>query len=279
LKCRRLLIVDSSSKSGDVIKEQALDWGMSVDLAFNGKQALNMINLSVIDEDTYDIIVTSYKMSGFDGVEFARKIERTAMNNPVVILLAASYDQVSDEERKTSLIFSQLTKPVLMSELKRMMAEALESPPAVEPHIPKFEKNRELRILVAEDNKADRLTIESMLVDLGARCNVVENGEQAVDRICASYDDFDLVLMDYHMPELDGVEATKLIRQYENENELKTLPIVTVNGDLTNDSKALFVNAGMQSFLKKPYSRDDMVVLLEQYQQQVYAAAFRSEGA
>jgi CheY-like chemotaxis protein len=112
------------------------------------------------------------------------------------------------------------------------------------------------RVLVAEDNKVNQMVVQGMLKKAGLVVDVVENGLQAVERICQQEERYDWVLMDWEMPEMDGLTACKQIRAWENKNGRPRTPIVALTAHVLSDYEQQAYAAGMQGFLKKPIDQN-----------------------
>lgn len=112
------------------------------------------------------------------------------------------------------------------------------------------------RVLVAEDNRVNQMVVQGMLKKAGIETDVVENGALAVDRICRQRKTYDAVLMDWEMPEMDGLTACRQIRSWEGDQDLPLTPIVALTAHVLSDYERQAYAAGMQGFLKKPIEQD-----------------------
>lgn len=115
-------------------------------------------------------------------------------------------------------------------------------------------------ILVAEDNPVNQKIVQRHLTKLGYTVILAENGQQAIDMLGVHRTQIGLILMDCHMPVLDGFEATRLIRAQQN-----SIPIIALTANHTEDDKQLCLNAGMDNFLTKPLNKLDLITLLNRY--------------
>ena len=109
---------------------------------------------------------------------------------------------------------------------------------------------RPMKILVAEDNPLNRKLVEAMLLKMGHRVEFAVNGREAVEG--AAQDKHDVILMDLHMPEMDGLEATMAIRRRETEQHLRRLPIIAVTADVLQGDRDKCIAAGMDGYVTKP---------------------------
>jgi hypothetical protein len=125
--------------------------------------------------------------------------------------------------------------------------------------------NRELNILVAEDNKVNFLVLNAILVKLGHRVVHCVNGKMAFERYIQSHQDIDLVFMDCEMPVMDGYEATRLIRQFEQENQLPQKPIIAVTAHVFDAHLERVKQCGMNHQINKPYTEEEIVAALAHF--------------
>ena len=120
------------------------------------------------------------------------------------------------------------------------------------------------RILVAEDNLMNQVISREMLLTFGCDVDVVEDGSQAVDQVQQKH--YDLLFMDYHMPTMDGLEATRLIRRYEDtEHIARKLPIIALTADVLPELRQACENAGMDGFIAKPFTLDTLRKMLDRH--------------
>jgi len=108
------------------------------------------------------------------------------------------------------------------------------------------------RILVAEDNKVNQMVIKGLLKKLGTNCELANNGQEAFQRYCNSPDAYDLILMDWEMPVLDGISATHKIREWEDQKDLSPIPVIALTAHALEGYEERALKAGMQGFLSKP---------------------------
>jgi signal transduction histidine kinase len=121
-----------------------------------------------------------------------------------------------------------------------------------------------LRVLVAEDNEVNQLVVRGFLTALDCECTVVANGQLAVDALCGDHS-FDVVMMDWQMPELDGLEATRLVRAYEAAHGLVRTPIVALTANALGGDRDRCMEAGMDDFLSKPFQLKELQRTLQRW--------------
>ena len=126
----------------------------------------------------------------------------------------------------------------------------------------KRNQDRPLRVLCVDDDKIIQFTTQRAFVICGFVTDMAYDGEQAIDLVRNSFQKYDFILMDIHMPNMDGIEATKIIRTmrtYEN------VPVFALTGDMTMEAKLKVVSAGMNEYFPKPVDMDEMLEIMKNY--------------
>jgi CheY-like chemotaxis protein len=196
-------------------------------------------------------------MPDMDGFELAQRIKTDPFLSSAVILMLTSAGQSGDATRSRRLgIVAHLIKPIRKSELLSAILAVLGQRPAdtVPALVPRFsprETLKKLRILVAEDNPVNQKVVLRMLEKMGHIPTIAANGQEAVAALVEH--SFDLVFMDVQMPEMDGLTATKNIREQEKHTGLH-LPIIAMTAHVMKGDKELCLEAGMDGYITKPVS-------------------------
>ncbi len=272
LKGLRTLIVDDIKTARTIIKEQIAELNMHIETANSGKQALAMLLAAVKQEKSFDIVITDFYMPEMDGEVLAKNISENKILKETVLILITSYPRWDDGKRLTALGFNgYLTKPTHALEIPEILSVIWAAKnnntniPLVTRHTIQEVKthNQEsplytgANILLAEDNPVNQLVATEMLETYGCKVTPADNGIEAIKFIKAQHY-FDLVFMDCQMPEMDGFEATKNIRQYENKNMITKTPIIAFTASAMIGDKEKCLAAGMDDYLTKPISHEDM---------------------
>ena len=264
----RLLIVDDNATNREILHNQAVAWDMPHETVESGPQALDRLRMAAARNAPYDIVILDWHMPEMDGIELAGRIQADPAIPALhqVMLSSAAFDEEAARAVEQG-IDRYLNKPVKQSALfdclKGVMADTESTVPdnggAVEATF--FEG----RILVAEDNRVNQEVTRNMLELLGCEVEIVTNGCEAVE--AASTGNYDLVLMDYHMPEMDGREASSEIRKREQaENgERKALPIIALTADVQKGVQEKCFDHGMDAYLSKPFTQSQLIQVLEQW--------------
>jgi signal transduction histidine kinase/CheY-like chemotaxis protein len=203
--------------------------------------------------------------------------ERLACTKMIALIEAVDRGSIGAQFKDNGHAF--LTRPVRPTTLLRIVAQVPQEYPvavsAVASNImtrPSFRLGSGLYVLVAEDNPVNALLTMRMLEKMGHRVNHVENGEAAVEAVRRSYEEwgqsYDIVLMDLHMPVLDGVDAITAVRRLEDENELLPVPILVLTADVLPETHAKVMNAGANGILTKPIEPDEFITQIAQLNQQ-----------
>jgi CheY-like chemotaxis protein len=254
----RVLIVDDHPTNRKVLLGYASRMGMEATAATGVAQALRVAREASRVGSPFQIVFSDYHMpekNGFDLVAAMRN-DPTLSLLPVVML--TSVDHIDFARSASELnISGHLTKPVDPSELRDAALRVLKRMPKQEPvQVARPEAVSPLRILAAEDSRVNQLVLIRMLEKLGHEVIVVENGRDAVGAALAG--SYDLILMDCQMPEMDGFDATRRIRQDEK-NTLKHTPIIALTAYAMAGDRERCQDAGMDDYLAKPIDRNQLL--------------------
>lgn len=245
-------MVDDIAINRRILREQLANLGVEVELCPGPEAAL----AALATPARFDAVLLDFNMPVMNGAQFACELGRRhgAALPPLVLL--SSRGQAPDEAGP--LIARRLAKPVKPTELiavlhqllspRRAEAVTVPSPAAATPVRPDFALLYPLRILVAEDIAVNRKVIDLYLTRLGYHGTAVANGNEAVAAVFA--DAYDVVLMDMQMPELDGLEATRVIRRREGYS--KRPYVIALTANVLTDHHSAARESGMQDYLAKP---------------------------
>jgi len=257
LRGRHILVVDDNATNRLVIQKMLSRWGIEVTLAENALQAIESL-----EKIRPDAILLDLQMPGVDGVALARQLRNKGVAAPLLLLSSESTRSDLD------LFDAIMTKPVRMGILFRQLLRVLE--PTATPSLPDTNPNPELeqpphslRILLAEDNAVNQKVALLSLQKLGFRADAVANGREAIKMLEQS--DYDLVLMDIQMPEMDGYEATREILSRSAAGQFRRpLAIVALTANALQPERDKAFAAGMDDYLTKPLQREALRNLLHQ---------------
>lgn len=251
---KRALVVDDHPTNRRLLNELLTRWGLKVTLAHGGAEALAAVEEST---EPFDFLLLDVNMPEIDGFQVAEKL---GADLPVTLMLSSS-DLSTDTARCRELgVDRYMTKPVGELELKNALIAQLgseklvRSRPEVEERPASAVNLAGLRVLLAEDNPINQTLAVILLEQMKMVVTVANNGQEAVDAVAEQ--EFDLVLMDVQMPELDGFQATQKIR--EMDPPLNALPIIALTAHAIKGDRERCLEAGMNEYVTKPIDPDNL---------------------
>ncbi len=261
----RLLVVDDNPMAGELLVRTALSLGWEADYVSGGVDAVKRISETIDERDRYDAVVMDWRMPDLDGLNAAKLIRVMSgrVRPPVVVMITAYGREVlaNAHEDKNAPFAGFLTKPVTPKQLAEAVHKALSNLAGQEGGRPVSKHQRSHRLaglclLVVEDNALNRQVAEGLLRAEGAEVLIAENGLEGVDQVIGGAQSFDAVLMDIQMPDIDGFEATRRIR---DDPRFAALPIVAMTANASNADREACLKAGMNGHVGKPINLDMLV--------------------
>ena len=250
LRCMKVLVVDDNETNRRIYDEMLRSWDLDPKTVEGGPEALDILRGC---EPEFNFIILDAMMPKMDGFETAAKIRELPgyQDIPLLMLSSAGFPEQSRQARFSG-IDRCLTKPVKQSDLFRDITRLLgvATSAARDDENPTSEHCKPLRILLAEDGLVNQRVATDLLKDHDHEIVVARNGREAVDLSAES--DFDLILMDIHMPELDGYKATHNIRRREQEQGNSRIPIVALTANAMKGDREKCLAAGMDDYISKP---------------------------
>jgi len=261
----RVMIVDDNHSSREILHNQITAWGMRNDSLSSGSEALQRLRQAAADGDPYRIALIERHLPGMDGAALSRAIDADPLLPPLhLIMLSANGADADSAATCCAGAVCHLNKPVRQDRLLQCLRDALGRVPYSLPGqaLPTSQRLA-ARILLAEDNLINQEVALSMLEGMGCQVEVAENGVQALEAIGRT--DFDLLLMDCHMPELDGFAASRRIREQEQAGTRARLPIIALTADVQKGVKENCLSAGMDDYLSKPFTHEQLFAALKRW--------------
>jgi signal transduction histidine kinase/CheY-like chemotaxis protein len=249
-----VLIIDDNATNRKILSELTRQWKMKPHTCDSGESGLAELSRAASEGNPYRLVLLDERMPGMDGMEVLDYIRRNQVLQNVVIMMLTSCDQVERAAlcRKMG-VETYLIKPISSSDLLRSIRLAIGAHmPAstVTPSAGVSGSPLSLRILLAEDNLVNQKVAMGMLGKMGHRITLATNGLVALEQWRQG--DFDLILMDVQMPEMNGLQATKEIRR---EEAIGThVPIVAMTASAMSEERDRCLAAGMDDFISKPVS-------------------------
>lgn len=273
----RALIVDDNAVSSDIQRDILVAAGIEVVVTNDPTQAISILTTAKDENRPFDMALIDYVMPSMSGTELADRITQSRLFPDLQMILASSQPARSDaEDVRRAGIKGYLIRPVRSSDLLGMIARLREAHASGTPTdmITRFtmrdnkaqnetsEKNafRGASILVAEDNIVNQSVMQAMLESYGLRAVIAKNGREAIEKIETT--PFDIVFMDCQMPEMDGFEATEILR---NNSKFRNLPIIALTANAMVGDRERCLAAGMSGYVSKPIGRQDLFGALKKW--------------
>ena len=268
---RRILVIDDNPTNREILHQQLISWGATCDSADDGLQGLRLLR-NAVPVAPYDLVILDYHMPHIDGIELARILQAdTALTELPRVMLSSVYHKQDHGQSSVTGIDYYLTKPVRRDQLFSCLTQALnnaapdqQTPARDKTPVSGPEKPLAGRILLAEDNPVNQQVARDMLEFQDCHVSVVNNGREAVKAF--SENDYDLLLIDCHMPEMDGFEATEAIRDQEHKKGVESgIPIIALTANAIRGNREHCVAVGMDDFLAKPFTRKQLLGILQRW--------------
>jgi CheY-like chemotaxis protein len=256
---KRVLVVDDHPVSLEILKRQLAGWQMEAVSFASANAALKNVEKG----EKYDLVITDHYMPEMDGTMLAAKLRQLPQGKDLPLIMLSSLGTNIHQAKELHLA-ALLSKPVKQSHLHRVLVETLTTPaPSPAPSTPKVivehTQHPALRILLAEDNVVNQKVATHMLARLGYAVEIANNGVEALQAMQQA--PYDVILMDVQMPEMDGIEATRLIHEQWPPEQRPYIIAMTAHA-LTGDAERCLA-AGMDDYVSKPVDRDKLEAALE----------------
>jgi signal transduction histidine kinase/DNA-binding response OmpR family regulator len=268
----RILMVDDDPVAREYFLEIVQDgFGVICDTVADAKEALEVIR----KRGPYNIYFIDWKMPGMNGIELTRKIKETESCDSVVIMISATEWSVIEPDAKKAGVNKFLPKPLFPSSIANLINDCLgvENLTAAEKEQDQDNDNFEnYRIILAEDVAINREIVLTVLEPTNLTIDCAENGAVALRLFQEAPEKYDMIFMDVQMPEMDGYEATRRIRKFEQEwhtehsrKPLKEIPIIAMTANVFREDIEKCLVAGMSGHLGKPLDFDEVLIKLRKY--------------
>ncbi len=255
LRHLRVLVVDDNATNRLILEEMLRNWGMRPSVASSAGEALAQMREAVLRAEPFALLLTDAHMPDIDGFNLVEQIKQDDNLSSTVIMMLTSGGRSGDVARCERLgIATFLLKPIKQSELFDAIVQAMESDSADDSaerlRAGEFtDRLGALRVLLAEDSHVNQRLAVGLLEKYGHHVVVANNGREAV-----AYQQsrpFDLILMDVQMPEVDGFEATRIIRASEKKTK-RHVPIIAMTAHAMKGDRERCLDAGMDDYVAKP---------------------------
>jgi CheY-like chemotaxis protein len=261
-----ILVVDDNATNRKILDEMLRNWGMSPTVVASVPEAVRQLQEAHQQGQPYPLVITDASMPEMDGFDLVEQIKQDEQLRSTVVMMLSSGDRSEDVSRCQQLgVAAYLLKPVKQSELFNVIASALDTRTAgVESrHQAPTDDSKplpSLRILLAEDSLFNQKLALGLLGKRGHSVVVANHGREAVDAWQSQ--DFDLILMDVQMPEMDGLEATIAIRDKESHSGQR-IPIIAMTAHAMKGDREKCLEAGMDGYVAKPIHAAELFAAIE----------------
>lgn len=260
LKGKHILVVDDNATNRNILKTQLEQWSFEPVLAESGVEALKVLSSG----DKVDLIISDMNMPVMDGVQLAKRIRKTHPDVPIILLSSMGNEQ----SRKESHLFNAvLTKPARYQILYKHIAEQLKGNGTI---IKETQSNQSqfsvdfavqypMNILIAEDNLVNQKLARHIFTKMGYAPDIAENGHETLNAMINKK--YDIVFMDVQMPEMDGLETTRFIRDHMEYQPV----VVAMTANALPEDRDVCLKAGMDDYLSKPMKISSIMDVLEKW--------------
>jgi signal transduction histidine kinase/DNA-binding response OmpR family regulator len=259
----RVLAVDDSADVLDYFMDIAHSLGVNCETAESGEDAWRLIEKN----GGYDLYFVDWKMPGMNGVELARKIKEHDFGNSIVTMISAAEWSMIEDEARDAGVDKFLSKPIFPSNISDCLAELLGVKGLAaneKTEDAEMDSFAGCRAILAEDVEVNREILLALLEPTELVIDCAENGGETVKLFSASPELYDLIFMDVQMPEMDGYEATRRIREMDAPNA-KTIPIIAMTANVFREDIEKCIASGMDDHLGKPLDLAEIMLKLRKY--------------
>jgi len=272
-KSTRVLVVDDNANAREILCDILSGWGCHVSEVSDGGAVIGVMLEANKNGTPFDLLLMDWKMPGTDGVQVARLIDNSIKEGklphmPVIIMVTAHSKEHLLEAADKVHLDSILTKPVVSSRLHDEILRLRSGGQTERAVMVRSKQEFQLppgavgaRVLLVEDNEINRQVAKELLEQLGLEIILAMNGKDALDILCSG-ESVDIVLMDLHMPVMDGFEATRRIRQ---DARFVELPILAMTAAVMTSDRKKCIAAGMDDHVSKPVVPEDLCKTLAKW--------------
>ena len=260
----RMLVVDGDEPSGENIRALMQDVGVTVDTAQSIEDARRLLQASDTGDKGYQLVLVDWDIPGLDARQSAERIRQVTPEAP--ILFVTKYEEEEEVQAPPVEMTGIMPKPFFVSALKEMVMKMRNSGRSNQESQKAPENSLEgLNFLAAEDNEINAEILKEIISIENATCEIVENGQLAVERFAASAEgEFDAILMDVQMPVMNGYEATKAIRAL-NREDAGEIPIIAMTANAFAEDEKEALRSGMNVHLAKPVDVELLKEIIRQH--------------
>ncbi len=296
IKGRRVLIVDDSDIQRETLRAQLENWQMQCSDCEQGMEAIHLLTEASKGPTPFEVLIIDNTLADGDGLALCRRLiameEKEGIEVPPLILLRSLAEEIDPDFLQknametiskpvyTSALFDAVMNRLFDADTRKKIDSGIFNPNAPDARKPVRHSKRskpiqpgpsyrrsafagKIRVLVVEDNRVNQIVAKNLLQEAGFESDIAGNGHEACDAVRKSC--YDIVLMDCQMPEMDGYEATDLIRKWEREQGKKRIPIIALTANATKEDVQKCLDAGMDAYCSKPINPQSVIQLIEEW--------------
>jgi len=263
----RILVVDDSDIVRANLQQTFEEWGAYVKTANNGLKAIELMKEANRTRKAFDVAFIDELMGETNGIELIRMITKDSSISPLKLVLMTNQNNPVAFIERFREINAYVKKPLRQSNIFNCIADLINSPDLEIPvdkdpgksatDIPRFNAT----ILVVEDNRANQQVAQAMLERVGCTCSIANNGIEALKFL--DHNTYDAVFMDCNMPEMDGYETTRQIRQFKD--DVAQIPIIAMTANVLQGDRETCIESGMDDYTKKPLKLEKLIEKLNRW--------------
>jgi two-component system, sensor histidine kinase and response regulator len=268
----KLLIVDDNKTNSEILKNILNKAGFNVTTQLDSTKGLETLSNAEKDGHPFEIAILDLEMPEVSGFQLAESIRQSKLESNKIPLLAyaSSTEKIANKCRDAgfnAFLAKPSRKPILFKTLSNLLGKHSEISTAtkkkeiITQYSVREEFKQSIRLLLAEDNLVNQKLATIILQKAGYGVQIANNGKLALDMLLAAPNDYDAVLMDIQMPEMDGLEATRQIRK----NGITEVPIIAMTANAMKGDREKCLEAGMNDYMSKPIKRETVYKILEKW--------------
>ncbi|MBT4758315.1 MAG: response regulator [Opitutae bacterium] len=262
----RVLVVDDNALARETLQKMVRSIGLECDCASNGQQALQMLQQT--NTPAYQLVLVDRIMPGLDGLETTRRIRHlfgTQQDAPAVIMVTTQQELGMNPKEGNGVCDTHLVKPITTGMLSDAITIATSASSECSPCKSMLQGTQRLlglHLLVIEDNLLNQQVAKELLHKNGATVTIASNGVEGKMRALAAIVPFDAILMDMQMPGIDGLEATRQIRQH---TRMHSVPIIALTANALSADHEACIAVGMVDHVSKPIVLEQLLATIERH--------------
>ena len=261
----KVLVIDDDPIACEHARIILEEVGTSADIAFTGSEAVDMVKLRAMRNEPYNLIFVDWKMPEQNGIEITREIRKISGNNSAIIFLTAYNWEEVEAEATAAGVDRFLSKPLFATHVMDEFIKAMKQKNIAVKEEKKLADLKDKKILLAEDMPVNAEIMKEILKMREMEVEHAENGKLVVEMFEKSpLNYYDAVLMDVRMPVMDGLEATRAIRNLDRA-DAKTIPIIAMTANAFDEDVQRSLQAGMNAHLSKPVEPEHMYKTLQEF--------------